>query len=378
MVLHLASSNLAAGVPPGYVPLEGAHAEKLRQSDKSYRSSLVAMGEPFEGFQSGVRYHLQRQIWAASPGFGINIGGIAPKGRYPQTGAVYILATIGEDTRYGNRWDGDVLVYSGEDIKSAPSRATVDQDPEKGGNRVLTHSRELGIPLYCFWAREGDEDWTYLGLGDVDSYALVQRSRRRVVEYRIALLEVANLADATVQREAVDVEIAGIEASELKEPDGRERENASRRVRSQAFSRLVKIAYADRCAICGPGRKDAQGRPEVQAAHLYPVELNGRDDVRNGIALCRLHHWAFDGALFGIDTSLVVRVLDKGRGLPGVDEFDGRTLAVVPKDVARRPHEIYLLGAVRTLEEALDPRRGSQRDVSGGELRGASKALDGR
>jgi putative restriction endonuclease len=314
----------------------------LREPDKPCRVSLPAMAEPFQGFEIGKRFHLHRNIWEKSPGFGINIGGIAPKGRYPRTEAVYILATVGEDTRYGNRWDGDVLVYSGEDVKSGPERYVIDQDPEKGGNRVLTHSRELGIPLYCFWAKPGEEEWTYLGLGEVDSYSLVERSGRMVVEYRISFLGVPNLAAATARREEADTEVGGHESPKLTEAGRREREGASRRVRSQAFSRLVKAAYSERCAVCGVARKDAQGRHEVQAAHIYPVELNGRDDARNGLALCRLHHWAFDGALLGIETDLVIRVLDMGRGVPGVDEFDGKILAVVPVNVDRRPHELYL------------------------------------
>lgn len=67
-----------------------------------------------------------------------------------------------------------------------------------------------------------------------------------------------------------------------------------RRARDSAFARLVKDAYDETCAICGRSRETPDGNPEVEAAHIYPKEKNGKDDVRNGIALCRLHHWAFD------------------------------------------------------------------------------------
>lgn len=300
------------------------------------------MAEPFQGFQIGKRYHLHREIWKNSPGFGINIGGIAPKGRFPKTEAVYVLATVGENVRYGNRWDRDVLVFIGEDVKSGPERTIVDQDPEKGGNRVLTHSRELGIPLYCFWARENENDWTYLGLGEIESWSRVENSGRMQVEYRVAFSGVPNLAAATELKRRIEGEVEGAGAPVLEVPGGREREGTSRRVRSQAFSDLVKRAYSQRCAICGLARKDARQRPEVQAAHIYPVEKEGPDDVRNGLALCRLHHWAFDGALLGVDTNLVVRVLGPGLGVAGVAEFDGVPLATIPPDAARRPHELYL------------------------------------
>ena len=301
------------------------------------------MAEPFQGFEIGKRYHLHREIWKASPGFGINIGGIAPKGQYPKTEAVYILATVGENVRYGNRWDRDVLVFIGEDVKSGgPERTVVDQDPEKGGNRVLTHSRELGIPIYCFWARESEDDWAYLGLGEVESWNRVENNGRLQVEYRIAFLGVPSLSAAADQRKRIEEEVAGPAPPELTVPGGREREGTKRRVRSQAFSDLVKKAYSDRCAICGEARRDAQGRPEVQAAHIYPVEKEGPDDLRNGLALCRLHHWAFDGALLGVDATFVVRVFEPGRGAKGVSDRDGEPLAALPKDEAQRPHPLFL------------------------------------
>ena len=46
----------------------------------------------------------------------------------------------------------------------------------------------------------------------------------------------------------------------------------------------------------------------MEAAHIYPVEKNGTDDLRNGIALCKLHHWAFDGGLFSISDALRILI----------------------------------------------------------------------
>jgi len=39
---------------------------------------------------------------------------------------------------------------------------------------------------------------------------------------------------------------------------------------------------------------------ELDAAHIVPRSRLGADDARNGIALCKRHHWAFDAGLFGI------------------------------------------------------------------------------
>jgi putative restriction endonuclease len=47
----------------------------------------------------------------------------------------------------------------------------------------------------------------------------------------------------------------------------------------------------------------ANGKSECEAAHIVPRGRKGADDARNGLALCRSHHWAFDNGLFGVDAS---------------------------------------------------------------------------
>lgn len=71
--------------------------------------------------------------------------------------------------------------------------------------------------------------------------------------------------------------------------------------RDVAFRRKVRVAYEDRCAISGLGLRNGGGRPEVQAAHIRPVEDGGNDDVRNGIALSGTLHWMFDRGLISIE-----------------------------------------------------------------------------
>lgn len=306
------------------------------------------MAEPFHDFELGKRYRLHEEMWPASRPFGTYNAGIALSGQYPKTEGIVVLARLGEKTRYGeaprygNRLDADVLVFSGEDRRGVHNARSVDQNPDAGANRALTESRAKGTPIYSFCAREEDKSWEYLGLGEVEAWSLEPRLGRLVVEYRIGLLGAANAAGSAVLEARAEAEVGSGGPPELTEPADRTQVVASRRARSRAFSKLVKREYGDRCAVCGSARADARGRAEVQAAHIYPVELNGRDDARNGLALCRLHHWAFDGALFGIDPNLGIVVLESGRGAAGVEEFDGKTLAVVPESETHRPHDLYL------------------------------------
>jgi len=58
---------------------------------------------------------------------------------------------------------------------------------------------------------------------------------------------------------------------------------------------LVLQAYGNRCAVCGLALK------LVDAAHIVPVsDPRGDDIVNNGLALCRLHHGAYDVGLLGV------------------------------------------------------------------------------
>jgi putative restriction endonuclease len=306
------------------------------------------MPEPFQDFEIGKRYDLHREMWPASQGFGSYFTGIAPKGRHPKTTGVVILARLGERTRhgdaprYGNRLDGDVLVFSGEDRRGHANARTIAQSPTSGFNRVLAESSERGVPIYCFCSKETDEKWEYLGLGEVGQWSLEPRGGRSIVEFRISLLGVPNAAAESALRAEIDREVTSADPPSLKSGDTRRTTSGSRKIRSQVFSRRVRTAYGNRCGVCGVERRSAKGWPEVDGAHIYPVELDGADDIRNGLALCKLHHWAFDGGLFAIDSKLVVRVLDSGRGIPGVSELDSHGLSALPADPDARPHELYL------------------------------------
>lgn len=81
--------------------------------------------------------------------------------------------------------------------------------------------------------------------------------------------------------------------------------------RDVAFRRKVREAYDYRCAMSGLQLRNGGGRPEVQAAHIRPVERQGSDAIRNGLALSGTLHWMFDRGLISVaedcETILVSR-----------------------------------------------------------------------
>jgi hypothetical protein len=70
-------------------------------------------------------------------------------------------------------------------------------------------------------------------------------------------------------------------------------------LRSRGFRQAVTEAYQFKCAVCGLKINSPDSLIwEVEAAHIVPHRSFGRDDICNGIALCHLHHWAFDVGWF--------------------------------------------------------------------------------
>lgn len=113
--------------------------------------------------------------------------------------------------------------------------------------------------------------------------------------------------------------------------------------RDSSFVQEVKEAYNERCAVCGAQRISPNGNPEVEAAHIYPKHKDGSDTVENGIALCRLHHWAFDVGWITITEDYLIRIADRPN-LDGYSDFqslDGEEI-IVPDDTTLQPHKKFL------------------------------------
>lgn len=115
------------------------------------------------------------------------------------------------------------------------------------------------------------------------------------------------------------------------------------RVRDATFRyRVVEEAYEGRCALTGLRMTNGFGRAEVDAAHIRPVHNDGPDSVRNGLALTKTMHWAFDRGL--------VSLADDGRILTverGLDEGAQNLIlrdrqARLPRPVDQRPHRAFL------------------------------------
>jgi len=77
-----------------------------------------------------------------------------------------------------------------------------------------------------------------------------------------------------------------------------------RRLHQVAFRERVIRAYAERCALCRLRHQEL-----LDAAHITPdSDAEGEPIVSNGVALCKLHHAAFDRFFFAIRPDYVIEV----------------------------------------------------------------------
>lgn len=201
-----------------------------------------------------------------------------------------------------------------------------------------------------------------------DPRSAVNRAMRRAIETRKPLVYFVGVAPGVFEPIfpvwIVDEDPAGREfivaADEalrdvatpgvfLTEPDRlRHREYVEavvkRRLHQPFFRRDVIAAYTSRCALC------RLGHPELlDAAHIKRDVEGGPPVVTNGMAMCAIHHRAFDANLLGIRPNYVIEVARKIR-----DERDGPTLrhalqglheaplAVLPRRPESRPDPVLL------------------------------------
>jgi len=120
---------------------------------------------------------------------------------------------------------------------------------------------------------------------------------------------------------------------------------AKSEVRSQGFRRAVVSAYDHRCALCGVRIVTPEGHTAVDAAHIVPWSESRNDDIRNGMALCKLCHWAFDRGMMGINRQY--RIVQSTQiavapNVPGLlQSLVGREM-IPPEDRSLWPAQEYL------------------------------------
>jgi putative restriction endonuclease len=229
-------------------------------------------------------------------------------------GALSIKTTIprsGRERRY------DDQIASDEPFFTYRYQGT---DPDAKDNRELRECLRENLPIIYFY---GTEETLYEPI-----ICGVVGEDRAALSFQVAPLTKSDLALMPVARRAATVIERQYGIVEVRQ-----------RLHQRKFRSAVLQAYGTRCAICLLRHPDL-----LDAAHIIAdAEKLGEARVPNGIALCKLHHAAFDGHHLGIRPTLEIslsRDLLREKDGPmlehGLRSFHGKQLHL-PHDPVDEP-----------------------------------------
>ena len=121
------------------------------------------------------------------------------------------------------------------------------------------------------------------------------------------------------------------------------------RLHQRRFRELVVAAYRSRCTVC------RLHHPELlDGAHILPDrDERGRPEVPNGLALCKIHHGAFDADILGIDADYRIHIRHDV-----LEEHDGPMLQHGLQAMHRQPILLPSREALRPNRDYLEERFG--------------------
>lgn len=294
--------------------LRRAALDRVRVLSRAF-DGIIPLRALREGFQFG----------GARVSFGSFYDGIY-RPRIMQGPAALTLTTtapkLGRDAPYADGYDEvtETFVYHYRTPRSDSREALRAAEAD---NRALRAAYELAVPVIYF---RGIAPSQYAPFAPV--FIAQDRPDRRVVHLEMGL-PVQDVGDEGLQS---DVDVRRYATRE-----------ARFRLHQHHFREVVLGAYRGKCAVCSL-RESAL----LQAAHIIEdPDPHGHATVVNGIALCAIHHLAYDRNLLGIDPRGVVHIASRL-----LKEIDGPMLTAGLQDF----HRARLL-TPRRVSERPDPRR---------------------
>lgn len=197
-------------------------------------------------------------------------------------------------------------------------------DPQHAANRGLRSAMERKVPLIWFW---GVAPGVFKPIFPV--YIVGEESERQ--QFIVATDGLQNIESSGADLDEVMREYA--------------RQETKRRLHQPVFRGLVMRAYETRCAICS-----IRHSVLLDAAHIVPdSEEDGVAAVRNGLALCKIHHAAYDSGIVGVDSDYrigvredVLEEIDGPMLEFGLKGLNGERLMVIPSARKEQPDRSLL------------------------------------
>lgn len=221
---------------------------------------------------------------------------------------------IGDDGLLRYKWRGD--------------------DPDHADNRALRAAMTREVPLIWFF---GVGHAFYQPVFPVFVLAEDRSQQEFLVDPDVArgLVSVGSPVEETLRRYII--------------------RETKQRLHQPVFRATVLRAYQGRCAVCRLGHAELLDAAHIVADH----EERGIASVRNGMAMCKIHHAAYDCHILGVRPDLVVEIrrdlLEEADGPMlqyGLKERHGQRLLALPEARVERPDPALLELSYATFRSA--------------------------
>lgn len=165
--------------------------------------------------------------------------------------------------------------------------------PDNTANRSLREAMKRQEPLIWFWGLRP-------GVYEIMAPTWVVQDRRAVRKFEVVPAYIPRLGEAT--------QLELLASSPFAETQrGYTTREARVRLHQRTFRTQVLDAYQHRCAMCSIKFDEL-----LEAAHIIPDSApDGEAVVPNALALCNLHHAAFDRLLVDVDDDFRIVLSDE-------------------------------------------------------------------
>lgn len=229
---------------------------------------------------------------------------------------------------------------------------------QQGHGRLFDYASEIRDNLYSllerfgpqrtqyrpdmpFWRLQGDGFWQLKNAERCSTFGSSQQPPTgELVKHHVAggfdeqhyvwLIKNKNLIN-TLARQILEAHFTESIQEELADELGFELQ-LLRKQRDPLFRQQVLRAYNYECAICGFNMRHDNASVALEAAHIKWKQHGGPCEIPNGLALCAIHHKAFDKGSIGLDENMRVQISEavNGSGIVGrlFWDFQGKNISL--------------------------------------------------
>lgn len=194
-------------------------------------------------------------------------------------------------------WHEHLEVFAGFDVSRRPRRWGFSPSVQIR-ETALQEAARKGFGFYRRATREGEMAIAF----SPDCFMDYVKSQPRFHEFAAYPNEVRVLNAVVEEEDVVEAE-PEVDLDRIGSHGRREVvRTVKERIGQENFRARILAAYRRHCAMC------ALQLNLVVAAHIVPVNAQGGNETPNGLALCYLHHEAYDRALVTADENYRIRV----------------------------------------------------------------------